>query len=357
MKGNRETIQYFNILKCLAIFLVVFCHMTMLKNDGIIDNIFMLFCWICVPCFFMVNGALLFNKNLDIKKHLKKTLMIYVVNLVWRLIYGIIAICFLKLDITNLTKIDILEYLFLFGRIKGINTDHMYFIEALLGIYLIFPVLYQSFKNEEGKKSLIILCICLFVFAYGINASNFLFKLIGKGNDLSISGVKAISLFGQYAHFLLFFILGAFLHSQKHKIEKIKKIRIISFVGIILGLLGLVFIKYTLNHTFRWEGIYLEKGYGRFCTFIMSISTFVFVQNIFIKNKYIDKIINEIGGSTLGIYYMHVPLLVIFNKYLYGLIKLKGVTVNIIKTIVIILISYGLTKIIKKISVLKKMVI
>lgn len=82
MKENKETIQYLNITKCLAIFLVVFCHITILKNDGIIDNIAMLFCWICVPCFFLVNGALLFNKELNTKKHYKKILKIYLVNII-----------------------------------------------------------------------------------------------------------------------------------------------------------------------------------------------------------------------------------------------------------------------------------
>lgn len=256
-----------------------------------------------------------------------------------------------------MSKIDIFKYLFLFGKIKGINTDHMYFIQALIGIYLIFPVLYQSFKTADGRKCLMIFCICIFIFSYGINATDFVFTSIMKDNKISFSGLNEISLFGRHSNWLLFFILGAFIHNKRDEIGKIKGIRCISFLGIILSLTGLIFIKYTINSTFKWEGIYLVNGYGRLCTFIMSISTFIFIQNLSIKNKYIDKIINGIGGSTLGIYYMHIPILSLFNKYLYKLISVRGVTINLIKTTTVIFIAWGFIRIIKKIPFLKKVLI
>ena len=71
MQKQGQTIQYLNIIKFISIFLVVFCHVTLLKNNGYMDNLTMLFCWAGVPCFFLVNGALLFRKDLNLKKRRK----------------------------------------------------------------------------------------------------------------------------------------------------------------------------------------------------------------------------------------------------------------------------------------------
>ena len=138
----------------------------------------MLFCWDGGPCFLMVNGALLFNKELKINKHYKKLLMIYIVNIVWRIIYLIISTEILHSDIDFEAKSQIFKYIFCFGDIKGVNTGHLYFITALISCYLIFPVLYQSYKIKEGKKSLFIFCVILFVLIYGINAINFITSII-----------------------------------------------------------------------------------------------------------------------------------------------------------------------------------
>lgn len=71
--GKRTRFFYLDILKIIAIFLVIFCHYQTVGNT-ILDNMAMTICYIAVPVFFMVNGALLFNKSFDLKKHIKKQL-------------------------------------------------------------------------------------------------------------------------------------------------------------------------------------------------------------------------------------------------------------------------------------------
>ena len=69
---ERERIQYLDIIKVIAIFLVVFCHFVLLA-ETVPANLFMVSCWAGVPLFFMVNGALLFTRPLNLKKHIRKT--------------------------------------------------------------------------------------------------------------------------------------------------------------------------------------------------------------------------------------------------------------------------------------------
>ena len=82
----KKRIEYLDIVKVIAIFLVVFCHFVLL-SESIPSNLFMSACWSGVPMFFMVNGALLFTRPLNLKKHIYKTLTIYLVLVIWRLIY------------------------------------------------------------------------------------------------------------------------------------------------------------------------------------------------------------------------------------------------------------------------------
>lgn len=150
-KGNKmevKKIQYLNVIKSISIFLVVFCHVVLLKSNGVIDNICMLICWIAVPCFFLVNGAILLNKELKLKKHYKKVFFIYLINVIWRLIYLIIYITCLNFKICDVGKIDVLKYLLFFGNLLPINTNHFYFIEAMLAIYTVFPIIHMCFNNK-----------------------------------------------------------------------------------------------------------------------------------------------------------------------------------------------------------------
>lgn len=82
----QKRIQYLDIIKVISIFLVVFCHFVLL-SETVPANILMVACWSGVPMFFMVNGALLFTRPLKLEKHIRKTILIYIVLVAWRLIY------------------------------------------------------------------------------------------------------------------------------------------------------------------------------------------------------------------------------------------------------------------------------
>lgn len=353
---KKQTITYLNVIKAISIFLVVFCHMTLLKSGGYVDNISMLICWIGVPCFFMVNGALLFNKELNVKKHYKKVLTIYIVNIVWRIIYLILSTFILHTNIDFTAKSEIFKYIFCFKTIKGVNTGHLYFIEALISCYLIFPIFYNNYKTKEGKKCLAIFAVIIFCLTYGVNIVNFITKVILQSNKLDISGIRNILPFSNYAHYLVLFIIGGFLHEYREKIQNIKYIKILSVVLLIICLIGLSLIRYTDTKTFKWNGALLSNGYGRLCTFIMSISMFILIQGTEIKNRFVNKIVNIMGYSTLGIFYMHVPVLSICSQYLYRYIHARGVLINVLKSIVVIFVVELIIVILKKIPILKKLV-
>lgn len=198
--------------------------------------------------------------------------------------------------------------------------------------------------------------VFIFAFTYIISAMDFCGKFIIENKKILFDSIKNAYIFGTYGKFLIYFILGGFLHLYRDKLHKVKKINILCIITIIVSIAMLVLEKYIMNGIFEWKGIYLQNGYDKIATFSMTIATFILLQNVKINNKFITKIFDEVGTSTLGIFYMHVPLLVICNKYLYSYITCRGVIINIIKTICIIIICYIISKILKKVPMIRKLV-
>ena len=89
MKPNNLTsnrILYFDYLEVLAIFLVVSIHRSWF-DLSYSASILSIICSICVPLFFMVNGALLFHRSFDLKKHIHKIVAMFIALEGWRILY------------------------------------------------------------------------------------------------------------------------------------------------------------------------------------------------------------------------------------------------------------------------------
>lgn len=203
----QKRIQYLDIIKVISIFLVVFCHFVLL-SETVPANILMVACWSGVPMFFMVNGALLFTRPLKLEKHIRKTILIYIVLVAWRLIYLFTVGPLCQISPLGFGRNQILTYLFTFGSLDGIGTGHLWFIEALLAVYLVFPLFRIAWDHQAGRK------IILFFAAFGILMTNgltglqmLLDALCAKGliGVYSLEGLEILNPFGTYANMLGFF--------------------------------------------------------------------------------------------------------------------------------------------------------
>lgn len=68
---ENKRIVYFDVLKFIAIFLVVYVHYAWISTSYS-SNIAMILTTTAVPIFFCVNGALMLKKNLIKRHYLKK---------------------------------------------------------------------------------------------------------------------------------------------------------------------------------------------------------------------------------------------------------------------------------------------
>lgn len=131
-----DRLIYLDILKIISAFFIIFYHFGKVDlgvvTDGsyiptfgrVIENITV----VSIPVFFMVNGALIFNKEYSLEK-----------------IYGKAA------------KIALLTFVWEFTAFPS------WFFKTLIVLYLLYPLLLKVYRNT---KFLQLVCILVFVFPF-----------------------------------------------------------------------------------------------------------------------------------------------------------------------------------------------
>ena len=348
---SKERIKYFDELKGLAIIFVVFCHHVVLSNESIVGNAFMSLAWGAVPCFFMVTGGVMHRTEcFDWKKYLLRLWKVYLILVIWKLLY----LCFyVVVDAVTIDPLKIVSYLFFMGSMDGVDTGPMWFMYAYLQALVIYPITHFLYVN--GKKGKTVL-MYLFLILWGTSIFPTVVSFIGVNALDSLWGVIP---FSGYKNMLCYFILGIFLFEHKGKIQEFlvkKKIgKWVPAIMILLGLVGLIGIKYSYTNSFRWNGIYLDNGYNRLSTMILAVGVYLlFSMELFPK---VVGIFGKLGTHTMGIFYLHYPILIVYKKVCYKLIEnyadYYSFGLNVLQTLIIVLLCTGITVIAKKIPIIR----
>ena len=350
---DKERIDYLDVIKFLAIVMVIFCHNPALKLNSVIDNIFMLSCWAAVPMFFMVTGSIYLNRKFDFNKWKKKICKTYVVLVAWKLIYFLFFYFYNNLNINEISKGLIIKYLFFFGQMDWIQSGHMWFIYAYLQVMLIYPLILKSFESDDiqYKRFFDFILIIILVFAFVINDINVIFKFFCEKfekNIFDFDTLLVIFPFNKYANMLFFFIMGGYLPKIENFIKgnNIKKFAILILI-MILSLISMLLIRFCYTKTFTWDGCYLKDGYSYIATVMISISLFEIIKLLRIK---LNNIFSFAAQNTLGIFYIHFIILNLVGKY----ISSEGVLFNLVKTFIVLGVSMSICYLMKKIKVIKE---
>ena len=119
---------YLDLIKCIAIFSVCTYHFSWMGEMGhapvlppsvwLKRALFGLNA-VCVPLFFMVNGALLFSRPLDIRRHFRKSAVLLGQYFVWRLL-TITALCLIRrVSREEIGFSRLINAVFFFDKLKG----------------------------------------------------------------------------------------------------------------------------------------------------------------------------------------------------------------------------------------------
>jgi surface polysaccharide O-acyltransferase-like enzyme len=371
----KERIEYLDLLKGISIILVIFCHFVVMPADTVIGNAVMSAAWGAVPCFFLVSGGVMHQaKDFNWKKYGTKLLRIYAVLCAWKLIY---LITFGLWQEVTFSKLEVVNYLFLFGSIENVNTGVMWFMYAYLMVLLFYPVSYYLYRNKDGgKKVLLFVLGILFVDSFLVPETKFILEYllhisiptvlgaVDPGNALQLYNrqmdIQTLNPFGNWTNMLFFFLLGAFLLEKQIEIkEKLDACRgriWIPSLLIAIGITGLTGEKYCETGIICWGGIYISNGYYRVFTLILAIGMYLLAQNW--RIRYIGHVVAHwVGTETVGIYYLHFVLLAFFQEnFSIYYEKYYSFGLNVLKTVIMLIVCTVLTALFRKIPLVRILV-
>jgi len=281
-----------SFLRILATFSVIIIHVSaplvvrfgeISFFDWNVANFFDSISRYSVPMFFMISGSLLLSKDYGIVGFLKKRLgKIVPPFLFWSLIYSLFNRYVLNNELLVITKV-----------VKDIfygSEYHLWFIYALIGVYLITPILRKWIKSASQKEILYVLVIWILTLIIGIPGMRIYFPKI----DLSY-----------FSGFLGYFVLGYYLKQFGTK-EK--------FIPVLSILLGVII---TISATYIFT-IKNGKFYEYFYEYLSLNALFV-ASGIFLlfnkmtnSNERINSIVFKLNQSCFGIYLIHPLVLKLF---------------------------------------------
>ena len=357
---SEKRVRFYNIdlLKTLAIFFVVVYHGLIVKQDFLTEpsfetyfNFFLITILSTgVPLFFFCNGFLLFNKPLDLKKHIFKTVHLVVVTTIWALLT--IAI----MMFTDGVRFTPVQFFKAFLDMKQDMIGYLWFMGALVCIHILFPVLKGAF--DSNKTSILYLAIISYIIPLGImcvergcsaivhDAAGVYFKMFNP-----FIGLEAYS----FTYFCLGGLAGFYQEEIKQKIEeKHINAKLIAVCAILVSCVCLAAYGVLKSRKMNaiWDMVF--ASYDSIFTLINVLTIYLLTMNYKPKEgSTVASAVCFIGANTLGIYLIHEIFMHMLTKRLVQIPWCTNIAVNIVYAAAIICVCAVISWLIKKIPLIK----
>lgn len=293
-KNNAFQTQFgISFLRILATLSVIIIHVSgslvvkygeISSFDWNVANFFDSISRYSVPVFFMISGSLLLSQDYGFIEFLTKRLgKVLPPFLFWSLMYSVLNRYIFTGEAFRISKV-----------VKDIfygSEYHLWFIYALIGVYLFTPILQKWIKDASQKEVLYVLTIWLLTLIIGIPGLKKYFPQI----DLSY-----------FSGFLGYFVLGYYLKQCSAK-EKLIPVLFVIF-GSLITILGTYI--FTINNAKFYSYFY---EYLNLNTLMVSIGVFLLLKRIEISNKRINLIVFKLNECCFGIYLIHPLVLKLFT--------------------------------------------
>lgn len=351
---KKDRILYADVLRIITIYAVLVIHVCGVRwyqDFGVNNNWYILntllssLRW-CIPVFFMLSGMIILdpNYNLSLKKLYRKSIPRLVCALIfWSLVYRILSPVVNYLVNNDTITTHDWERLYT-ELLYGSPWHHLWFMYAIIGIYILAPLLRVFTANAERKHYIYFLILYL-VFGSIVPRVNEMYNI-----QLNLGIYELYSYTG-------YFIAGYFL--GKYDLTKNEK-RVLYTAGA----LCLVWTIYSSTSTALAVGAPVTHYFGNTYpnNMIMAYSIFVLTKSIFSNSPKLlqftnNKYITSMANCGLGIYLVHD----LFNVSL----KLLSIDTSILPAIIsvpllallVYIASYMTILVIQKIPILNKWII
>ncbi|MBR0242642.1 acyltransferase family protein [Candidatus Saccharibacteria bacterium] len=298
---NNNRIIYFDRLRIIAIFAVVFLHVAAQNYTSIEVNSFEwavfnfydgLVRW-GVPVFVMISGALFLSKDQPLKKIYKKNILrIAILLLFWSTIYTISSVIAHKIK----TPQD-----FIYNLIRA--PGHLWFLYMIMGLYIITPFLRKIVTNKKLAWYFVLLAI---VFSFLIPRIIELVGIWAPSLSELLNDVIDMMKINLVLGYSGYYMLGYLLNNTPIN----KKTEIISYA---LGLCSLFFsiiLTYILSNHLQESNILFYNNLS-INVLLISVGIFIFAK------KHLNHALGEknekrlifLSKCSLGVYLIHMLIL------------------------------------------------
>ncbi len=350
---SSKRIDNLDLMKAIGILMVISLHVPLWEPDfmssydasHVIQYFFRLISE-GVPVFVTVNGFLLLKKNsLDIQKHLKKMCRILALLVLWG---GVLAIVGLALD-TGRTGFDVGDVIYAILNIQmgAAYTGVLWFLQNLLAVYLIFPVLWYLYHEKEKIYSYFFWIVSLFV--PGLSTIGLLRDVLATIGDVSLLNciLDFLYRFNPIGNgwYLFYFMLGGMLWKYLPSIKE--KRRVLGILGLLSWLIAGV-LGFYLS---RKNGITYNPAFNYGSLFMICFLVGFFALTLpYTSGNFLKKGISSIGQHTFGMYVSHFLFIFLLNHYHAPL----GLKERLAAYVVVCISSYLFSVIVERIPVLRE---
>jgi surface polysaccharide O-acyltransferase-like enzyme len=287
MLNSQNRIFGYDLIKTIAIFMIVFYHLggieigTIEPGQYFLPNFNQFVLSICaasVPLFLMVHGALILPKQLNLKDSILKA-----IKMVLLFLFGKVVLQRILLEKCFSIGDEMVHFWFLgtLGMVYGVS----YFLNKwkwLRHFVLLILIIYPFLSN--------LLVDCVVFFKPGFNFLSF-------GHD------------GFYTFYaLVYFYLGYHL---KHKTIT----RCFSLLAITAGVMLINFEVVSLSNYYQMVYDGVNGSFPTIGAIALSTGLFLLLKDTNSSNCLIRDSISFIGSNTMGVYLFHVLVIFLLRKY------------------------------------------
>ena len=318
---SRKRLLGLDIAKLLAMFQVVYIHFAFYTKDVAntdLSRAVLSLTVACVPIFIAVNGALLFSRPFDSRKHMRRVASSIALLFVWRAIH---IACYSLMDAPRLSLSQTLAVL-IGSNVEGYPTGHFWFLFSLIKLYILFPIL--KFAWDEHRRLLLPIAVCLLILYSGIDGVRMLVLVFSS--DLYTRLGDAFDAFSNFRPFfgegyLLIYFLGGPCVLESYRSLKSREAESKEMASH-LPAIALALVLVTSALTVYVARVQYEAGLGVFgvsygywlpSTVVMTFAVLYLLLWLGDRLKQ-GRLLPLLGSGTFAVYMMHMPALVLFGE-------------------------------------------
>lgn len=352
---KRTRIAYLDMLRIIACILVVMGHVSAqqierLPVDGssfFITNAFNCLAFTGVPLFVMISGALALSqeRTLDLKALLvHRTLHFFVIYYIWKALYQVVSL----LGAGEAFTFENIKNEIVLALVQQRGFYHLWYLPMIAILYMAVPLI----KAGVMEKQVCRYFLCVFFVTALLFPTLFCYEFKFKYLFVSFFSFNDFYFFGGY---LGYFILGHYLHSWGDGFSALWR-RVLYVLGI--GSMILAWVLGAAASIRQGAPSYHMNTPFVVTTFFVSAAVFVAARSLCrrVPSERMGKALSFGASVTLGIYLLHPLAILFFNKI--GFTPAVGSPLFTIPLLVlcVVLLCGGVSVIILKIPVLRKLI-